>query len=497
MRFRRPRTLLGLTLVALGLVTLPLLIGAGNAMLNLNSLMAESRIAVRASEDSAGVNQQIERALTNMLRYAQQYFALERDPERREFYDAQATFLAEGLSALALLEHPATVDAEIAQMRTELGVVDRLLADPSSTQALVEQVIAEIVTLANSIDTSMRSAMASRMDGLAQDVRAAQRSLLWQAAALIPGTLILVLFFILLVGRPMRQIDRAIRELGKGDYSKPIAVSGPADIETLGRQLEWLRHRLAESTEEKNKFLRHMSHELKTPLANIREGTELLLDGSVGALDRQQQEVTDILRENSVKLQRLIENLLTFSAWQAKTATLAISEFELKPLVFSVLSQHRLVIASREVKLRLEIAPIRVRADEGKLRLVLENLLSNALKFTPENGEIAIRAAMEGSDLVIDVADSGPGVATEDAPRIFEAFYQGRRPQGGQVGGTGIGLSVVHECVQAHGGTVALVPQSARQSAGRGEASLRGARFVVRLPLRRADDRPKLVVSNA
>jgi len=497
LRFRRPRTLLGLTLVALGLVTLPLLVGAGNAMLKLNDLMEQSRITVRASEDSTAENQQIDRSLTNMQRYARQYFALNRDPERREFYRGQANSLANSLNALALLEHPASVDADIAEMRTALGIVERMLADPSTTEALVEQELNEMISVAGSIDDSMRVAIASRMDQVEQDVRAAQRSLLWQAAALIPGTLILVIFFILLVGRPMRQIDRAIRELGKGDYGNRIAVSGPADIETLGRQLEWLRNRLAESTEEKNKFLRHMSHELKTPLANIREGTELLLDGSVGALERQQQEVTGILRENSVKLQRLIENLLTFSAWQAKTATLAISEFELKPVVFSVLSQHRLVISSREIKLKLDVAAIKVRADEGKIRLVLENLLSNALKFTPENGAIAIRAAMEGSDLVIEVADSGPGVATEDAPRIFEAFYQGRRPQGGPVGGTGIGLSVVHECVQAHGGTVTLVSQSSRRPSGREEPALRGAHFVVRLPLRRAEDRPKLVVSNA
>ena len=305
----------------------------------------------------------------------------------------------------------------------------------------------------------------------------------------MPGTLILVGFFVLLVGRPMRQIDRAIRELGKGDFGREISVSGPTDIETLGRQLEWLRLRLAESSEEKNKFLRHMSHELKTPLANIREGTELLLDGSVGPLDRQQQEVAGILRENSVKLQRLIENLLTFSAWQAKTALLEITEFELKPLVFATLSQHRLVIANRGIKLELSIAPIGVRADEGKLRLVLENLISNAIKFTPEKGTIGIRAEMEGDELVIEVADSGPGIAAEDKGRIFEAFYQGRRLQGGPVGGTGIGLSVVHECVQAHGGSISVRSDDASRFGG--------AHFIVRLPLRRAGDRPQLVVANA
>jgi len=486
LRIPRPRTLLSLTLVGLGLVSLPLMLGVGNAVLRLSDLVEESGLAVRASEDATYENQRVARALTNMRRYALQYFALDHDPSRLELYQASAENLANSLQALALQRHPDSLDTELDQIRSTLLALNDTLIDPVTTPAIIEQDLDSMLAAASNIDVTMREEIADRIGQLEDDVHATQRGLAWQIAALIPGTLILVLFFLLLVGRPMRQIDRAIRELGKGDFANPITVSGPTDLETLGRQLEWLRLRLAESSEEKNKFLRHMSHELKTPLANIREGTELLLDGSVGALDRQQQEVTGILRENSVKLQRLIENLLTFSAWQAKTASLDLSEFELKPLVFSVLSQHRLVISNREIKLKLDIAPIRIRADEGKLRLVLENLLSNAIKFTPVRGAIAVRGQMDSKGFVLEVADSGPGVAPEDRPRIFEAFYQGRRLQGGPVGGTGIGLSVVHECVIAHGGSIEL----------NADSSLGGAHFVVHLPLRRADDRPKLVVSN-
>src|SRR6185436_8779067 len=93
-----------------------------------------------------------------------------------------------------------------------------------------------------------------------------------------------ILLFSLRVVRPLRQIDRAINELGSGTLQAQIQVRGPADIERLGRQLEWLRLRLLELAQERNRFLRHMSHELKTPLANIREGTELLMDGAVGEL---------------------------------------------------------------------------------------------------------------------------------------------------------------------------------------------------------------------
>ena len=125
--------------------------------------------------------------------------------------------------------------------------------------------------------------------------------------------------------RPIRQIDSAISQLGKGTFSKAIAVRGPTDLVDLGRQLEWLRMRLLELAQERNRFLRHMSHELKTPLASIREGTELLMDGAVGELDSAQREVTTILRDNGIKLQQLIENLLSFSAWQARHSGLEIS----------------------------------------------------------------------------------------------------------------------------------------------------------------------------
>jgi two-component system sensor histidine kinase GlrK len=454
--------------------------------------MDESALTVLASRDSTRTNERVSQSLPNLRRQALLYLALaEGSAERAEAlerYRSQSDSLTTSLDELADQAHPDAVSSEIDLIESTLASLGALLTAPGTTNTEINDSVDAMATTAASIRTSMRNYIDERLATLETDTRSAQKSLAWQAAALFPGTLVLILFFILLVGRPMRQVDRAIRELGKGDFSHSIAVSGPTDIETLGRQLEWLRLRLAESSEEKNKFLRHMSHELKTPLANIREGTELLLDGSVGSLERQQQEVAGILRENSVKLQRLIENLLTFSAWQAKTASLEITEFELKPLVFATLSQHRLVISNHEIKLDLDVAAIAVRADEGKLRLVLENLISNAIKFTPAKGTIAVQADIRGNELVIEVCDSGPGIASEDQGRIFEAFYQGRRLQGGPVGGTGIGLSVVHECVQAHGGSIDLKPD--------GESRCGGAHFVVRLPLRRADDRPRLAVAN-
>lgn len=482
----RPRTLLGLTLLGLALVTLPLLVAIANAALQLGRLAAESESVAAESATTSLEAQRITNLVTNLERNARQYLLLEEE-DWLELYDSDLANLKQSIAVLAGLPQPPDVDAQLER----LGRISDATRAALDYDALEDQALAVVIensrvmsAAAREIQQGMRVARNAQLAALQESTREAQQALMWQSALLIPGTLVLIMFFLVVVGRPMRQVDRAIRELGGGDFGRPITVTGPRDIETLGRQLEWLRHRLQEQTDEKNKFLRHMSHELKTPLANIREGTELLLDGSVGPLDTQQQEVTAILRDNGVKLQALIENLLNFSAWQTKTASLDVSEFELKPLVFAVLSQHRLLISNQKIKLQLDINAVRVRADEGKLRLVLENLVSNAIKFLPSGGTIHIGAALRGRELVLDVADTGPGVAPEDEDRIFEAFYQGRRLQGGPLGGTGIGLSVVAECVQAHGGTVELV-----------DSHWPGAHFRVKLPIPSAGERPQLVVN--
>jgi len=293
------------------------------------------------------------------------------------------------------------------------------------------------------------------------------------------------LFFIILVAKPIRQLDSAISQLGQSGFSRPIEVKGPTDLERLGQQLEWLRLRLLELAQEKNKFLRHMSHELKTPLANIREGTELLLDGTVGELEQPQREVADILRLNGLKLQQLIENLLSFSAWQTKSEVLTLSNFPLRQLVISVAKAQRLALKAAHIQLKLEIEDIIVNADRDKIRTVIDNLLSNAIKFTPRDGYITIRASETPVSFVLEFGDTGPGIPDEESPRIFEAFFQGRREQGGQVAGTGIGLSVVLECIQAHEGSVELVDSD----------EFPGAHFRIDIPQKRAVSERKMAAN--
>jgi two-component system sensor histidine kinase GlrK len=215
-----------------------------------------------------------------------------------------------------------------------------------------------------------------------------------------------------------------------------------------------------------------MSHELKTPLANIREGTELLMDGAVGELDSNQREVTGILRENGLKLQRLIENLLSFSAWQTNSVGLETSDFRLRPLVKQVLENQQLTLLAQRVRLEVKIEDVTLTADRGKMRLILDNMLSNAIKYSPKGGAIYLSAQADGDRLLMDVADTGPGIPYDERAHIFEAFYTGKAARGTSVKGTGIGLSVVLEFVAAHGGTVQIM-----------DGQFPGAHFRITMPL--------------
>ena len=477
MKLRRPNSLNGLILVGFGLVALPMLVAVVWALVNLDRLAEQSEQLVITGVSSAENNRLLAQQAGSLERVSRQYLVLRND-DSLALLQQDLNALEATLDDMAALTEQADAISLARAIRVLARRIVRALSEGNPDTTDTDKMVAEFATLRQRL-TRLSAVLDRHIDrqlsNLQESTRRAKQVSAWQTAALVPGTLILAMFFTLLVARPIRQIDRAITQLGKSGFSKPIEVKGPSDLERLGRQLEWLRMRLLELAQEKNRFLRHMSHELKTPLANIREGTELLLDGAVGELDQPQREVTDILRMNGLKLQQLIENLLSFSAWQSKNEVLTLSDFPLRALVASVAKAQRLALKAAQIQLRLDIEDIVVNADRDKVRTVLDNLLSNAIKFTPKDGVVTIRANSTPDRFVLEFADTGPGIPEDEAPRIFEAFFQGNEEQGGQLAGTGIGLSVVLECIQAHDGSVELVKSD----------EFSGAHFRIQIPQKR------------
>jgi len=470
----RPRSLSGLILLGFAAVALPLLLGTFSAAVEMRNLSATSERLVANGVAATQYTQALVRQVASIERTARLYQILRR-PSLLQVFRENRALLATTLDGLEDLPGDPDRAEVIDRMRTSATAIEQGLGSASNTD--INDALRQFTQLSR--DAGQLSTLASRQTDrelslLRDETESARRRILWQSALLVPVTLGLMLLFTTFLARPIRSIDAAISNIGNGRLGEPVSVQGPTDLRALGRQLEWLRVRLGEISEERNRFLRHMSHELKTPLANMREGTELLLEGAVGGLNGEQREVAGILRENSLHLQRLIENLLSYSEWQTRRGGLDVSEIRLQPLVTTAIETYQLPITAHRLRLNLQVDDVTFNADRAKLKLILDNLISNAVKFTPDGGTITLRGRLDDADLVIDVADTGPGIPHDERAKIFEAFYQGATAHGGLVRGTGIGLSVVQEFVQAHGGTIEIVD---------GEAA--GAHFRVRLPASR------------
>lgn len=220
-----------------------------------------------------------------------------------------------------------------------------------------------------------------------------------------------------------------------------------------------LRHALtrqAELDELKNRFVQNVSHELRTPLGIIYGHAELLTSGAFGAVTAEQQQSLDIIARRVQMLLNLVNDLTALLA--AETQELRREEIDPMLLAYSMLDEYRIQANQSNITLEADIAeklPI-VMGDITHLRRVFDNLVSNAFKFTPEGGNVKLRVYGEAETVIIEVIDNGPGIAEEKLPRVFERFYQIDSGMARRHPGTGLGLALVKEIVEAHRGQVSV-----------------------------------------
>lgn len=323
------------------------------------------------------------------------------------------------------------------------------------------------------LEQSGRHWIAAQQATMLDELQHNRQQLTHLLAAAVLGAFLIALAMNWWLSRPLESLERAIERLGESRFNDPVRVGGPADLRRLGRRLDWLRRRLGELEAEREQTLRHVSHELKTPLTALREGIALLQEGVVGALDGAQQEVVDILQHNVMTLQGHIESLLRLNAAAFEARRLACRPLPLRQLLADVISGRDLQIQSRQLTVLGDAPPMTCQLDGEKLLVALDNLLSNAIDFSPAGGTIRLQARLADKRLSIACIDQGPGIAAEDVQRIFEPFVQGRRAPPTPRQGSGVGLSIVRELMGAMGGRVLLVP-------GSGQAP--GANFTIELP---------------
>jgi two-component system sensor histidine kinase GlrK len=427
-------------------------------LFTLERLMVQSRSAAeRAAQLTTDARLLVERSVA-MERSARQYLVLD-DPALLRGYEQateDATRLLEDMRVHELppglaaqwLSHLAPIKAELNGPKTSFQVHEDVLDTQFRALDHTNGEIAEVVRRTNE---ARNNALQARLEE--------GRALLGkQVAGAIGLAALLALAFGVWLTRPLKQLERAIAGLGENRMDAPVDIRGPSDLRSLGQRLEWLRLRLKELDEDKSRFLRHTSHELKTPLAALREGVALLADGVAGPLTDDQREIARILGQNTATLQGQIEALLRFNAAAFEARRLNRGATDLGALVRNLVEEQRLQWHARHLHIDIagELPPLALDAD--KIAAALGNLLSNSIRFSPVGGRIAITLASGPGVASIAIRDEGPGVAPGDRARIFEPFFRGEIQPDDAVRGTGIGLSIVREYVQAHGGRVDLLP---------------------------------------
>jgi len=268
----------------------------------------------------------------------------------------------------------------------------------------------------------------------------------------IPITLLIAIIFILLITRPLKRLINKINTLEQGNFQTEISLDGTTEIIAIAEALETMRQRLHSLELQKSSFIRHISHELKTPLAAIREGTELIYDHSVGSLNDDQQEICKIIKNSVNRLQCLIEDLLDFNIVLDSTSLLKAEHISFNNLINQVIEQRKLEIKRKNLTIDNQGSALSLCCNVKQLSVILDNLLSNAIKYAPLASNITIKQRNKGKNLAISIIDKGPGISLAQQPLVFDAFYQGNPPKNSQIKGSGLGLTIVKELVmRLHG----------------------------------------------
>ncbi|HRK78332.1 MAG TPA: histidine kinase dimerization/phospho-acceptor domain-containing protein, partial [Thiobacillus sp.] len=319
-----PRSFTILVIVAMGVLIVPLASGLINAVHVLQGVADTQRQFTRNSLAITRDVRQIVESVSQLQRAAGQYHLL----QDAEFGPALQTRFNELQAQLAQLDTQlvdAASRATLAALRTRSRTLYRQLQpgvflDSTRFHALgpaFDALHANTRTLLVQADAAVQH----ELQALETTVQTTRQRLIVLALALIPLTLLLAAVFSWMINRPIKQLKASIQQLGRADLSPLPAISGPQDIVELGREVDWLRQRLQALEEQKLRFLRHVSHELKTPLASLREGVALLGDELAGSLNPRQRSIVGIMDSGSRELQKRIEDLIRYGG-MVRDATL-------------------------------------------------------------------------------------------------------------------------------------------------------------------------------
>ncbi|MGH1461516.1 MAG: sensor histidine kinase [Neptuniibacter sp.] len=397
---------------------------------------------------------------------AQQALEVTRRGQQLEQLAEDITRSARQYQVIPKLEIKQRLEQFITEFKQQLTVHSFILPEGNSRKGItslldsIEQVGApegnSLLAFTRALNQQIDLVLDRRLQSLNETAQLTQAQLSTFAILLLVIEAMLIMFFSLTITRPVKRLAARIRALGTGEDYTGSKVGGPDELIHLDQQLDWLTGRLAEVENEKQRFLRHMSHELKTPLTTLREGSDLLADQITGSLNESQMEIALLLQNNSRELQSLIEQLLDYSRL-SQHEPVNKQTIQLQSVLTESIEPYKLLLEQKKINLQLSESNTSIYTDRAMLIRILSNLISNAALYGSETGTLKIDSHTTSNHIYIDVINDGPIIPKVDLPNLFEPFYQGTNRRKGPVKGSGIGLSIVRDAAESIGASVKLI----------------------------------------
>jgi signal transduction histidine kinase len=266
---------------------------------------------------------------------------------------------------------------------------------------------------------------------------------------------------------PLREMAAAANEMAKGNYERRVTATSRDEVGDLARAFNTMAGELAEVDRMRRDLVANVSHELRTPISALQAMLENLVDG----VEQPDPATFKTMLNQVERLGRLVEQLLDLSRLESGAVPLQRQAFDVRALLQQAVGESRLQGQNIAMTVRVEPSNLRADGDPERVHQVVANLLENALRHSPSDGEVLVSAAADGESVRIEVKDEGPGIPPSEATRVFERFYRSDAARSSAQGGTGLGLAIAKWIVDLHGGTI--VAES---------ATPHGCKMVVTLP---------------
>lgn len=275
--------------------------------------------------------------------------------------------------------------------------------------------------------------------------------------ALGAGALAMVLTFLITgyITDPIHRLIKATKEIAKGRYEERVPIQSEDEIGDLTQSLNEMAQALENQRYLKEQLITNVSHELATPLTNIGGYLEALTDNVINGKEKE-KETLDLMREETERLKTMLSEVRTLAQVQEPHFKINLEEVNIKELTEKVLKQMVTQFEEKGVPLELksDLKKTTIMLDKHRYTQIVLNLLSNALKYSPKGHHVALRLTEEKKTTILEVLDRGEGIPEKDLPFIFERFYRADQSRTRKTGGLGVGLAIVKELVEAHGGSI-------------------------------------------